>query len=93
MPHPYRRTPPNHILHVANHNNAMHMVGHHHKSVQFHLGVMVGNGLPAFPRDLPIFRQLHFIIYHLAKQVFALIRANRDEIRACLGVIVLGHAD
>ena len=43
--------------------------------------------------NLSVFVEVHFAIHNIAEQAFALGGANRDEVRAGLGVVVAGQAN
>jgi hypothetical protein len=37
---------------VGDNNDAMYMIGHHHKRIQLHIGDMIGEVLPGLNHDL-----------------------------------------
>lgn len=49
-------------------DHAVHMIGHHHERVQFHIGIVARQFFPCHLHD------------DLARQVFPVVRAQGDEI-------------
>ncbi len=80
---PYRHRP---IIHDP--NDSVDMVRHDHKFIQPDMGQMIGQVVPCEMHHFPQFIQHHPTIHHLAKQTFPVLRANGDEIRPRLCVIV-----
>jgi len=74
-------------------DDAVDVVGHDHKRVHVHAGIMVGHFIPHRLHHAPRIVHVHAPIDDRAEQAFAVLRANRDEIRARLGVIETAHAD
>jgi len=72
---------------------AVDMIGHDDEFIQFDVRKMPGNFVPTFHHDLAVFVQSHFAIYHVPQQTFPIARADGDEIRADLGVIVFFQTD
>src|SRR5262245_35361327 len=73
--------------------DTVHVIWHHDECVQFDVPLVVGNLNPAAPNDMPNFVQGHFAASHVAEQARASSRADREEERATLGVVEVGHAD
>lgn len=76
-----------------NQNNAMYVIGHNDKFVQFDIGMMRRHGNPTFGGNLTDFVQPHFTLDDLAERAFAVVRHNRHEIGACLGIVVTLQSD
>src|SRR6185437_9063445 len=69
-------------------NDSMHMIRHDDERVQFHIWKMFRYFIPAFFRNYSSVIQLHRAADNIAKQMFAVVNAKGDEIRAVAGVIV-----
>jgi len=52
---------------VLDDDNAMKMIGHHHKGIQRHMGEMCGNIQPAFLDDFTPRIQPHLFMHDVAK--------------------------
>lgn len=76
-----------------NDNNAVNVVGHHHPFIQPHIGKMFRDLLPTFRRDFPERIVMDGRALHMAEQAFTILRAYRDEIRACGGIIIPPQAN
>ena len=71
----------------------MEMVGHQHERVQARERKMLGHGLPTRDHQFTARVQLHGIVGDVAKQTFAVVGAQGEEIGSELGVIVPLHTD
>ncbi len=70
----------------------MHVVGHHHKRIQFNVRVMVGHIVPCPGNDLPTWIHPH-LASTTSPHTQAVLRDNRDTIHPRLGVIVSLRTD
>ncbi len=75
-----------------NHHNAVNVIRHHNKGVQFDIREMFRDVVPHPIRDCAQRGQPHFAIDHRAEEPFARGGADRDEIRARLRIIVRAQA-
>jgi len=69
------------------------MVGHDHKFTQFDVRAKDGCLVPFVAHNFSQIIQYHFPVHNFAKQVFALMRTQGDEIRPGAGGIKAGQAD
>ena len=92
MPRPYKwhRIPP-HVF--MNHHNPMHMVRHYRKHIHIRIRKMLRDGVPTFLNNPPHCIGSHFPTCNFPEKAFPPQRDNRDEIPACLGIIVPLQAD
>lgn len=67
---------------ICNYDNAVNMVGHYDKRIQFDSRISIRQFVPRLARNLADFIQPHLCIHDLAKYTFPVLCANRDEIRA-----------
>ncbi|MDM8160353.1 hypothetical protein QUH73_11060 [Labilibaculum sp. K2S] len=74
-------------LHDCNFDSTMHMIGHHHKGVQFYKWEMIGNPAPKLMGDLSNFRQFHFLISNRTKKPLPFMVADGHKIVAFIGII------
>jgi hypothetical protein len=77
---------------IMNHDDAVNVIRHNNKSVQFDIREMVRDFVPHPIRDCAQRRQPHLPIDDLAEQPFASVGADRDKIRARLRIIVIAQA-
>ncbi len=63
-----------------NHKDAMNMIWHHNRRVEPKARQVRGNALPALPHYVTTCVQLHFTSSDLAKEWFALVGTDSDEI-------------
>lgn len=71
----------------------MDMIRHDHVRASLRVREMVGDGAPNFSGDLAQGGQSQLAAVYFAKQAFALVRNDGDEICPGLGVIVPWQAD
>src|SRR3990172_7570162 len=69
-------------------HNSMHVVGHHHDDIRYGVWKMRRDFLPTCLDDFSGIVHSHLTIHHLAEQTSAVLRADGDEIRARLRVVV-----
>ena len=80
-------------VHVADDDDAMHVIGHDHKRIQIHIACrMLGNLRPIIAGDLAKRRKVHFAAVNFAEERQVVARANGDEIPACRDVIPTAQA-
>lgn len=68
-------------------HNAMHMIRHDHKFIQFNTGVMTRDFTPAVRGYFTYRRKNHTPVHHAAKIRFAMFRADGDKIKSRIPVI------
>src|SRR5881296_3966993 len=73
---------------VADNDNAVHMVGHHHESIQHNGWEMRWNLTPPLLRDTAAAIETHVPRNHLSEHVASLSQTNGDEIRSRMRVII-----
>ena len=74
-------------------DDEMDVIGHTLEHVQNDVWEMVRHRLPNLHHNLPPIAQMHHPIAHLAKRAFPLMRANGDEIRPRVAVIIPAQAN
>jgi len=74
-------------------DDTVDMVRHDHKRIQFDIGAEDAGANPFFVNNSSKRIHSHLPTHHLAKQTHPTLRADRNEIRARLGVIVTLQAD
>jgi hypothetical protein len=78
---------------IHDEDNAVNMIGHQRKRIQFNVGEMCGQCVPTFLDNPPRIIQVHFSICHIAEQAFAAVRNDGDEIRPGLRLIISAQTD
>jgi hypothetical protein len=78
---------------IGDNDDAVYVIGHDNKGIQFNKREMVRNVLPTTPGDFASLVQPHFFIDNLAEKAFPIAGANRHEIRPWLGIIMSLQAD
>ena len=78
---------------VNDHDNSMDMVRHHNEFVQCCVWEMIGDGAPTLRCNPTCLVQCHFTIRDITEQTRAVVRANGEEIRPGLGIIISTQAD
>jgi len=78
---------------IDNDNNPVKMVGHDHKYTQFDVRTKDGCLVPFVANNFSQIIQYQYPVHNFAKQVFALMRAQGDEIRPGSGGVKAGQAD
>src|SRR5882724_1510196 len=73
---------------IRQHDDAMHVVWHHHKRVDFDTREPRWNIVPQRGEHVSRFVKTHAPVDDIAKQTGLVLRANRDEIGSGLRVIV-----
>ena len=76
---------------VLDTHDAVNVVWHDNKFIKKNVSEMLWNCTPRLERDLSNIIQDHLPIQNLAKQMRSLRGADRDEIRAARGVIVVSQ--
>lgn len=71
----------------------MNVVGHPHEflGIQFDLATELRRPKPLLPYNFTQPVPAHFSLQNFAKQPLVVVRANGDEVSACLGVIVVSQ--
>ena len=73
--------------------NAVNVVGHHHKGIQNDTREMAVQGTPAVLSGVSVFVQLQIAVGHIAEKRFPLIGADGDEIGSRLRVVIRLETD
>ncbi len=77
---------------TGNGNDSVQVIGHDHPRVQFEMGKMLWNCLPAIPRYLLPFIQPHLPIHDLAHQALPTLDTDGHEIGPGRPVVATGQA-
>lgn len=72
-----------------NDDDAMYVIGHDHKFVQFHAIEMLGNRVPTLLHNLTPPVQPYYAIQDIAENTFSIVGTNRHKIDAVLRVIII----
>ncbi len=73
---------------IRNQNDAVDVIGHDDKCIQFCVQEMNRDFIPARLHDTAELVLAHFPRHHLAEQVFVVEGADGDEICTGLGVVI-----
>ena len=73
---------------LADENDAVYMVGHHHEFVHIDEWKPVGHPVPNPADHLPCVVQAHLPVYHAAEQSQPALRRDGNEVRASTGVVI-----
>lgn len=65
-------------------DNPMHMIGHDHEFIQYHLREMLGYRTPAFLYDLTCCIQRHNLVHDFPEQWHPIMRADGNKIQTGL---------
>jgi hypothetical protein len=71
----------------------MDMIGHDHKGVRFDARIMARQLVPCRLHHPPGVIQQHFAAYDIPEETRMILRADGDEIRPGLGVIIIHQPD
>ena len=69
------------------------MVGHHDEGIQFNLGIVPGHSHPRLVDQAPVCVESHLIVYNLAEQACAMVRADGHKIGPLLGIVETTQTD
>jgi len=78
---------------IANHDNAVNMIGHDCESIERHLREMTGDRAPAIARPFTGIAQPHVRINNRTEYRSPVVSADRDEIRTVATIIILTKAN
>ena len=76
------------LARLADENDAVYMVGHHHEFVHIDEWKPVGHPVPNPADHLPCVVQAHLPVYHAAEQSQPALRRDGNEVRAGTGVVI-----
>lgn len=96
MPRPYTRPYGVRIPYraaVADHDDAVDVIGHNRERIRRDLRKMVRDLCPAVLHDVAVRVQTHVAVHDVAEQTFVLVGADSDETGAACSVIVALEAD
>ena len=65
---------------TGDHNNTVHVVGHHLPLIQFHVGDVNRDAFPVVANHLPPFTQAHRTVHNLAQQALPAVHADSDQV-------------
>ena len=71
-----------------NYQNTVDMIRHDHKGIQNDKRIMTRDFVPMFLCDVSDVIQSHHPIPNVSKQMFPIVRANGDKIRAVVRVVI-----
>ena len=73
---------------VFYHDDPVNVIWHHNEGIGFDIRKSVSQFVPPLVDHSSHIIQLHFPVFDFTKQMFSVVRADGDEIRAVLGIIV-----
>ena len=78
---------------LFNHENTVNVIRHNDECIERNMWVMFRNFIPTLLSDISGIIQPHLPVFDFTKQVFSVLRTNRNEIRAVLGIIISAQSD